>query len=69
MGISILGIDDSYYKLPMHYFGSLNHLSKIKEFVCNTMNGGVKVYTITYMDCIDNTMNMTIIQLKKNQCI
>jgi len=34
---------------------------------CNKMNGGVKMYTIACTDCIDNTMNIAIIQLDKNQ--
>jgi hypothetical protein len=37
----------------------------MEKFLFNKMNGGVKVYTIACTDCIDNIMNIAIIQLEK----
>jgi hypothetical protein len=37
----------------------------MEKFLFNKMNGGVKVYTIACMDCIDNIMNIAVIQLEK----
>nr|YP_001152065.1 ORF50c [Pinus koraiensis]ABP35311.1 ORF50c [Pinus koraiensis] len=39
----------------------------MEEFMCNKMNGGVKVYTIVCTGCIGNIMNIAIIQLDKEQ--
>ena len=58
-------MDNPYYGLAILHFGPLNHLSKMEKFLFNKMNGGVKVYTIACMDCINNITNIAIIQLEK----
>jgi hypothetical protein len=58
-------MDNLYYGLAIRRFGLLSHLSKMEKFLFNKMNGGVKVYTIACTDCIDNIMNIAIIQLEK----
>jgi hypothetical protein len=58
-------MDNPYYGLAICRFGPLSHLSKMEKFLFNKMNGGVKVYTIACMDCINNITNIAIIQLEK----
>lgn len=65
-GIRTLGTDDPYYGLAIRRFGPLSHLSKMEEFMCNKMNGGVKVYTIVCTDCIGNIINIAIIWINNN---
>jgi hypothetical protein len=60
-------MDNPYYGLAIRRFAPLNHLSKMEKFLFNKMNGGVRVYTIACTYCIDNIMNIAIIQLEKNE--
>jgi hypothetical protein len=39
----------------------------MENFLFKKMNGGGKVYTIACTDCINNIMNIAIIQLEKNE--